>query len=49
MYFEVDKKKGSRVTLRNIPQYGVKILTKYNFVYDANSFHATVTLAVIGL
>ncbi len=36
-YFEVDKKKGTRVTLRNIPQYGVKIVTKYNFVYDADS------------
>src|SRR5665647_24644 len=36
-YFEVDKKKGSRVTLRNIPQYGVKIVSQYNFVYDADS------------
>jgi type I restriction enzyme M protein len=36
-YFEVDKKKRSRVTLTDIPQFGVKKLANYKYVYDANS------------
>ncbi len=36
-YFEVDKKKHSRVTLPDIPQFGVSKLANYKFVYEANS------------
>lgn len=36
-YFEVDKKKNSRVILPDIPQYGVKDLANYKYVYDADS------------
>jgi type I restriction enzyme M protein len=35
-YFEVDKKKNTRVTQPDIPQFGVKKLANYRFVYDAN-------------
>jgi type I restriction enzyme M protein len=36
-YFEVDKKKHSRITLPDIPQFGVSKLANYKFVYEANS------------
>lgn len=36
-YFEVDKKKNSRVRLPDIPQFGVKKLANYKYVYDAAS------------
>ncbi len=36
-YFEVDKRKHTRITLPDIPQYGVKKLANYKYVYDANS------------
>ncbi|MFN8285478.1 MAG: N-6 DNA methylase [Chitinophagales bacterium] len=35
-YFEVDKKRNSRITLTDIPQFGVKKLANYKFVYSAN-------------
>lgn len=35
-YFEVDKKKHSRVTLPDIPQFGVNKLANYKYVYDAD-------------
>jgi type I restriction enzyme M protein len=34
-YFEVDKKRNSRTTQPDIPQYGVKKLATYKYVYDA--------------
>ncbi len=34
-YFEVDKKRNTRVTQPDIPQFGVKILATYKYVYDA--------------
>ena len=36
-YFEVDKSKSSKTTLPDIPQFGVKKLANYKFVYDAKS------------
>ncbi|WP_286927771.1 restriction endonuclease subunit M [Flavobacterium sp. UBA4197] len=36
-YFEVDKSKNTRITQPDIPQYGVKKLAHYKFVYDAES------------
>ena len=36
-YFEVDKKKNTRVTQPDIPQFGVKKLANYRYVYDAES------------
>lgn len=36
-YFEVDKKKNSRVTQPDIPQFGVIKLATYKYVYDADS------------
>lgn len=36
-YFEVDKKRNSRVTLTDIPQFGVKKLANYKYVYEADS------------
>jgi type I restriction enzyme M protein len=36
-YFEVDKKRNSRTTQPDIPQYGVKKLATYKYVYDAES------------
>lgn len=36
-YFEVDKKRNSRITLTDIPQHGVKQLANYKYVYDASS------------
>jgi len=35
-YFEVDKNKHSRVSLPDIPQFGVKKLANYKYVYDAD-------------
>ncbi len=35
-YFEVDKKRNTRETLPDIPQYGVKKLPTYKFVYEAD-------------
>lgn len=35
-YLEVDKKRNTRVTIANVPQFGVlKLDTTYNFVYEA--------------
>lgn len=36
-YFEVDKKKNSRVTQPDIPQFGVKKLANYKYVYEPDS------------
>ncbi len=36
-YFEVDKSKDSKIILSDIPQFGVKKLANYKFVYDAES------------
>ncbi|GJH40883.1 restriction endonuclease subunit M [Capnocytophaga sp. HP1101] len=36
-YFEVDKSKTSKITLPDIPQFGVKKLANYKFVYGAES------------
>jgi type I restriction enzyme M protein len=36
-YFEVDKKKKSRLTQTDIPQFGVKKLANYKYVYDAEN------------
>lgn len=36
-YFEVDKKKKTRITQPDIPQYGVTKLENYKYVYDAKS------------
>ncbi|MCI3939368.1 N-6 DNA methylase [Chryseobacterium aahli] len=36
-YFEVDKSKHTRITQPDIPQFGVKNLAHYKFVYDAES------------
>lgn len=36
-YFEVDKSKDSKITLSDIPQFGVKKLANYKFVYGADS------------
>lgn len=36
-YFEVDKKRNSRITQTDIPQFGVKKLANYKYVYDADS------------
>jgi type I restriction enzyme M protein len=36
-YFEVDKTKGTRTTKRNIPRYGQKQVTNYNYVYEAET------------
>ena len=36
-YFEVDKSKSSKTTLPDVPQFGVKKLANYKFVYDAKS------------
>ena len=40
-YFEVDKKKNTRVTQPDIPQFGVKQLANYKYVYDAGSLEQT--------
>jgi type I restriction enzyme M protein len=34
-YFEVDKKRNTRITQPDIPQFGVKILATYKYVYEA--------------
>ncbi len=34
-YFEVDKKKNTRVALPDIPQFGVKKMASYKYVYEA--------------
>lgn len=34
-YFEVDKRKRTRITQPDIPQFGVKILATYKYVYEA--------------
>lgn len=36
-YFEVDKKKESRIDVPDIPQYGVTTLANYKFAYDAEN------------
>lgn len=36
-YFEVNKQKKTKTTLPDIPQYGVKKLANYKYVYDAQS------------
>lgn len=36
-YFEVDKQKGDRVSHTDIPQFGVKNLANYKYVYDATA------------
>jgi type I restriction enzyme M protein len=36
-YFEVDKKKSTRVSQSDIPQFGVKKLATYRYVYEAAS------------
>jgi type I restriction enzyme M protein len=36
-YFEVDKKRNSRITQTDIPQYGIKKLANYKYVYEAES------------
>ena len=36
-YFEVDKSKSSKTTLPDVPQFGVKKLANYKFVYDPKS------------
>ena len=36
-YFEVNKSKSSKTTLPDVPQFGVKKLANYKFVYDAKS------------
>ena len=36
-YFEVDKSKSSKTTLPDVPQFGVKKLANYKFVYNAKS------------
>lgn len=36
-YFEVDKKRNTRITQPDIPQFGVKKLETYKYVYDAES------------
>lgn len=40
-YFEVDKKKRTRISQPDIPQYGVKILSTYKYVYDARKLTET--------
>lgn len=35
-YFEVDKGKSTKITLPDIPQFGVKKLANYKYVYEAN-------------
>jgi type I restriction enzyme M protein len=36
-YFEVDKKRNSRITQTDIPQFGVKKLANYKYVYEADT------------
>lgn len=36
-YFEVDKHKHIRISQPDIPQYGVKMVANYKYVYDADS------------
>jgi type I restriction enzyme M protein len=36
-YFEVDKKKKSRTTQTDIPQYGIRKLSNFKYVYDAKN------------
>lgn len=36
-YFEVDKKRNTRISQPDIPQFGVKLLATYKYVYDADS------------
>jgi type I restriction enzyme M protein len=36
-YFEVDKKKNDRIAQPDIPQFGVKKMANYKFVYDAEN------------
>ncbi|MGI4751270.1 MAG: restriction endonuclease subunit M [Janthinobacterium lividum] len=35
-YFEVDKKRSTRITKSDIPQFGVKKLASYKYVYEAS-------------
>jgi type I restriction enzyme M protein len=37
-YFEVDKKRNKRIGQPDIPQFGVKKLATYKYVYDAENF-----------
>ncbi len=39
-YFEVNKKKDSKISQPDIPQYGVKKLANYKFVYEAETLKA---------
>lgn len=41
-YFEVDKNKKSRTTQPDIPQFGVKKLSNYKYVYNAEEIEAKV-------
>lgn len=41
-YFEVDKKKKTRTTQPDIPQFGVKKLSNYKYVYNADEIEAKV-------
>ena len=36
-YFEVDKKRNSRITQTDIPQFGVKKIANYKYVYEADT------------
>ncbi|MET6991465.1 restriction endonuclease subunit M [Sediminicola arcticus] len=36
-YFQVDKKRNTRITQPDIPQYGVKVLATYKYVYEAEA------------
>jgi type I restriction enzyme M protein len=53
-YFEVDKKKNTRVSQPDIPRFGVKKLANYKFVYEAENLKAEdgkqnyFTISVIG-
>jgi len=40
-YFEFDKNKNSKITLPDIPQFGVKKLANYKFAHDAESIEKT--------
>lgn len=39
-YFEVDKRRNSRITQPDIPQFGVKTLANYKYVYEADLLEA---------
>ena len=53
-YFEVDKKKNTRIQQPDIPRFGVKKLANYKYVYDADTLNiedgkqSYFTLSVIG-